>query len=109
MAVVEIKKTKLPLNEGAVIPDAVACGADGATVEYDEQDGKIVLIIGTAAATIKAGNGIQGVADLTIPFETGKTKAVVIESGKFRNVSGDERGYIHISGTGATVAAIVLP
>lgn len=109
MAVVEITKTKLPLNAGAVIPTAVACGADGATVEYDEQDGKIVLIIGTAEATIKAGNGIQGVADLTIPFETGKTKAVVIESGKYVNVSGTHRGKILITGATATVAAYVLP
>ena len=104
-----ITKTKLKLNGSAVMPDAVTLAADGGKIAYDEEDTKIVLLIGGAEATIEAGNALQGDGNLVIPFETGKTKAIVIESGKFRNVSGDERGYIHISGTGATVAAIVLP
>lgn len=108
MAVTAITKTNIPLGEGVAMPAAVACGADGAVIEYDKQDTKILLIIGTAEATIKAGNGIQGVADLVIPFTSG-TKAVVIESGKHVNVSGVNKGKILITGATATVAALALP
>ena len=41
---------------------------------------------GSAAGdvTFKAGNGIQGVADLVVNVANGKTKAVVLESGAFK-------------------------
>ena len=109
MAIQTITKTKLKLNGDTAMPETVTLTADGGKIAYDEEDTKIVLLIGGAAATIEAGNALQGDGKLVIPFETGKTKAVVIESGKFLNVCGEERGYIHISGVGATVSAIVLP
>lgn len=108
MAVTNITVSKIPLNGDAALQAAVACGADGAAVPFDA-DQKMVLIIGTAEATIKAGNGIQGVDDLVIPFTSGSTKAVVIESGKFLNVSGEHKGKILITGETATVQAIALP
>lgn len=109
MAVTAIQKGRMTLNGALELPAAVACGADGATVEYDAEDRRILLMIGTADATIKAGNGIQGTEDLVIPFTTGKTKAVVIESGKFVNTSGPHKGKILITGATATVQAVVLP
>jgi hypothetical protein len=109
MAIQTITKTKLKLNGDTAMPETVTLTADGGRIAYDEEDTKIVLLIGGAAATIEAGNALQGDKQLAIPFETGKTKAVVIESGKFVHVDGSDRGYIRINGTGATVAAIVLP
>lgn len=104
----DIAKVVIPRNGNVIIPAAVACGAGGATVVYDKPDEKITLIIGTAEATIKAGNGLQGAKDLVIPFTAG-TRAVVIESGAFVNTSGVNKGKILITGATATVQAIVTP
>lgn len=109
MAVTTITVGKIPLNGGVAIPAAVACGADGAVIPMTMADQKLMLIIGTADATIKAGNGIQGVDDLVIPFTTGSEKAVVIESGKYVNTSGENKGKILITGTTATIQAVELP
>ena len=61
----------------------------GAEIQFDGQDTKIVILIengGSSAGdvTFKAGNGIQGVADLVVNVANGKTKAVVLESGAFK-------------------------
>ena len=111
MAVTAISKTVVPLNTGTAIAAAVACGADGAVIDYSDQpDGKILLLIGTAEATIQAGDGFQSKGvNLVVPFETGKTKAVVIESGRYMQTSGANKGKILITGATATVQAIALP
>ncbi len=118
MAVVDIVKSIVPLNGTVELPATVAITAiaDGALVPYDKADHKIVLIIknnGAAeqTATIKKGNGLQGVEDLVITLAAGKTHVAVIESGKFVNVSGDYKGKIQIVGstTDIQVAAIALP
>ena len=62
-------------------------GTAGAEIQFDGQDTKIVILIensgssGPGDVTFKAGNGIQGVADLVVNVANGKTKAVVLESG----------------------------
>lgn len=108
MAVKVIEKGKVPLNGDLLMPTAVACGADGAVVEFDHPDEKIMLVIGTATATIKKGNALQGVKDLVVTFTAG-TRCVVIESGAYVNVSGDNKGKILITGATATVSAVSLP
>lgn len=109
MAIKTIEKGIIALNGALELPEAVACGSDGAVVEFDTEDRKILLIIGTAEATIKAGNGLQGTEDLTVEFTTGKQKAVVVESGRFVNTSGPNKGKILITGATATVQAVALP
>jgi hypothetical protein len=109
MAVVTITKGQIPLNGSVTIPDAVACGDDGAVVAFDAPDQKIMLIIGTATATIKKGNGLQGVADLTVTYVSNKQQAVVLESGKYMNMFGTHKGKVLITGATATVQAVVLP
>ena len=89
MAATAIALTKIPLNGGVELPAAAALdGTAGAEIQFDEQDTKIVILIensGSSAGdvTFKAGNGIQGVADLVVNVANGKTKAVVLESGAF--------------------------
>jgi hypothetical protein len=109
MAVVEITKGRIPLSGKVTIPDAVACGSDGAVVAFDDPDQKILLIIGTATATIKAGNGLQGTSDLTVTYVSNKQQAVVLESGKYMNMFGTHKGKVLITGATATVQAVVLP
>jgi len=118
MAVVDIVKANVPLNGAAELPatTAITATADGAIVPYDKADHKIVLFVknnGAAeqTATIKKGNGLQGVEDLIITLPAGKTHVAVVESGRFVNVSGTYKGKIQIVGstTDIQVAAIAIP
>ena len=117
MAATAITKTELKFNTVAVMPTPAAIdGTDGATVEYDKADHKTLLIFTNAAAAtkavkIKAGNGIQGVADLDFTLAANGTHCVVIESMKFVNVSGADKGKVIITGAdnNVKVSAVVLP
>ncbi len=81
-------------------------------IEWSEKDEHTVLVIDAAAATdltVKAGNGIQGVTDLTLSVPEG-ISLVKLESGRFKNVSGENKGKIVVVSTGTPsvgVAALV--
>lgn len=105
----ELEKTILKFNEAGSVIAAATVSEEGLMVPYDHDDHRILLLISGAEATIKAGDGIQGTEDLVVPFETGKTKALVIESGKYKFHTGENKGHVVITGTGATVQAIQLP
>ena len=57
--------------------------------------------------TFKAGNGIQGVADLVVNVANGKTKAVVLESGAFKKAGKVGNGRRDHEGGGAAAAVRV--
>lgn len=89
---------------------------DGAEFEMSGRDDKVVVLIQNAATaaknvTIKAGNGIQGVNDYVESVAASSTTAIVLESGRFKNVSGNDKGKVIIMGASADikVAVIVLP
>ena len=109
MAATAIALTKIPLNGGVELPAAAALdGTAGAEIQFDEQDTKIVILIensGSSAGnvTFKAGNGIQGVADLVVNVANGKTKAVVLESGAFKKA-----GKVYVTGAATMKAAALL-
>ena len=114
----EVTNTILVRNEAKVLEDAVAIKMAGVTVDYENKScGKILLIIsngGSAAkkATIVKGNSLQGTEDLEISVTNGKSVGLVIESGKFENVSGDNKGKVVIKGeddTSLTVQVVELP
>lgn len=110
MAKANIVNTILKFNEPKEMEPVVTLTADGATVDYTKKsDELILLLIGGAAATVKAGDGLQATSDLAVPFVTGKTKALVIESGKYLFHTGDNKGKIVIEGVGVTVQVIQLP
>lgn len=83
-------------------------------LEWSERDDKMTLVInnsGSAATTltVKAGNGIQGVADLTLAVPAG-VSLVKLESGRFKNVSGTNKGKIVVVSPGTPkvgIAALV--
>lgn len=98
--------------------------ADGGTCVdiSDVSDGKFALLLKNAAATdtaivftIKAGDGIQGVNDLTVSVAKGAMAAVSIETGRFKIVKGENKGKVRIlantstSGSAALAAVLVLP
>ena len=119
MAMTEVKNTELIRNEAKEIETAVAVdGTAGASVNYtNKSDGRILLMITNAhasdakKATILKGNALQGVEDLEISIPAGKTYGIVVETGKFGNVYGDNKGKVIVQGesTDIKVQAVELP
>jgi hypothetical protein len=122
MAATEITNTVLKRNEAKAMPTAATVAkTDGALVTFDKDDQKILLLLknnvsnATHTAVIKAGNGLQGVSDLEVTLAGGAEACVVVESGRFKDVSGDNKGKVNIvskdttTGTQIDVRAIVLP
>jgi hypothetical protein len=117
MAIVAIEKTELSRNELSAMPSTVAVDAtDGAAIAYDKADQKILIILENAAGTentgsVLAGNGIQGARDLDFTLAAGGVSCMVVESGKYVNASGTNKGKLLIEGADANikVACVVLP
>lgn len=89
---------------------------DGAEVTLNHHDERTVIIVqNTATAsgtvTLKAGNGIQGVCDEVCTIAASSTVLIVPESGRFKVVSGADKGKLIISASANTikVAVIQLP
>lgn len=119
MAITNIKPVKLGLNEmsAAMAFTAPAAAADGFAIDYLEQDTKILIIAkngGSAGQTItfRKGDGIQGVADSeAFALAAGEIKCIVLESGKFKKMTGENKGCVVgiPSSKDVAVAAVVLP
>ena len=99
---------------------AANAAADGFLIDVsDYADHKVALFFqntnGAATArtaTVKKGNGLQGVADLASGnVAAGAIACVVVESGAFKNVTGTLAGNIHVVVDNAEMkmAAVVLP
>jgi len=122
MAATKITNTVVTRNAATAVPSAATvANIDGALVTFDKDDQKILLLLKnnvaavTHTAVIKAGNGLQGVTDLEVTLDGGAEACVVVESGRFMDVSGDNKGKVNIvskdttTGTQIEVRAIVLP
>jgi hypothetical protein len=98
---------------------AATTAADGFLVDATDPDQKLVLVfLNTNAsatartATVKKGDGIQGVADLASgDIAAGAYAAVSVESGGFKITSGTNKNKILVIPSNAElkIAAIVLP
>lgn len=116
-AATAIVNTALVLNTMAVAPTPAAVEAtNGALVTFNKADGKILVIltniaVGAKTCTLKAGNGLQGVDDLALSLTASSTNFIVIESMKYVNMTGDNKGKLVIIGEDANVkvSAVVLP
>ena len=88
--------------------------AEGARIAWNFRDDKILIVAQNADSaaktlTIKAGNGLQGAAgNLEISLGAGMTTYVAIDSGRFKNVTGDNRGYVLLTGGSASVKIAVF-
>lgn len=122
MAATTITKTVLTRNKATAVPAAATVAKnDGALVTFDKDDQKILLLLknnvtnATHTAVIRKGNGLQGVSDLEITLDAEEEVCIVVESGRFMDVSGDNKGKVNIAskdtttGTQIEVRAIVLP
>lgn len=119
MAQVSLTNVKLAFNTAsdAISTTAATSATDGIGIDYTgKEDGRILLLLENSHvsdsinAKVLKGNGLQGTADLTFAIAAGAMKAIVLESGKFVNVSGANKGKIVINGsTNLKAAAIELP
>lgn len=122
MSATAITKTELKFNAATAVPTAATVAkTDGALVTFDKDDQKILLLLknnvtnATHTAVIKKGNGLQGVSDLEVTLAGSAEVCVVVESGRFKNVSGGNKGKVNVvskdttTGTQIEVRAIVLP
>lgn len=81
-------------------------------IEWPESDEKMVLVINASAATdiiVFAGNGVHAGAELALSVQKG-INLVKLDSGRFKNVTGENKGKIVIKSTGTPavgVAALV--
>ena len=116
MAATAITNVTLKLNTGSAAYATAAVHADDGALVTAVADQKMLILFenatsATKVATIKAGNGLQGVSDITVSLGNVEKKAIVVESMKFVNQSGTNKGKILITGTDANVkvACIALP
>jgi len=90
---------------------------DGAYYEHKERDDKYIIIAQNVHVSasknlvIKKGNSIQGGADKTIAIAAGKTVFITLDSGRFKNVSGTDKGRVILTGSSADIqlAVVKLP
>ena len=81
-------------------------------IEFNERDDKMVLVINASAVTtltVKAGNHIQGVADMTVEVPVG-VSLMKLDSGRFKQVSGEHKDKIIVVSAGTPsvgIAALV--
>ena len=90
---------------------------DGAEIVWSERDDKYLVLIQNANAseaknvTIKAGNGIQGVNDITTSIAASSYTFIALDSGRFKNVVGADKGKVLFTGDSADIkiAAFKMP
>ena len=96
-------------NEIATVELTALTAATDTDILWPENDQKMTLVINASAVTeltVKAGNGIQGAADLKLNVPKG-ISLIKLESGRFKNVSGDKKGKIVIKSTGTPSVGVV--
>lgn len=120
MAAVEIKPIKLTsfntfIKETADTDFAAIDGTDGAYFVMAKGGDKYVIGIKNAVSseanktiTIKAGNGLQGTNDISLTLAKDKIAWVVLDSGKFKNVYGVNKGKVILTGTDANLKVKVI-
>ena len=63
---------------------------------------------GNKTITIKAGNGLQGTNDISLALAKDEIAWVALDSGKFKNVYGENKGKVILTGTDANLLVKVI-
>jgi hypothetical protein len=122
MTVAAVTSAVIKRNAATATGAFVQCPTnDACAIDATKDDQKILIQItnssttATHTAVIVKGNGLQGVKDLEIPIAHEATVVTVVESGAFKQMSGDNKGKILVRDKSTTntdviqVAAVVLP
>ena len=113
MAIVKITPSKIEKwNSSGAVAFKALDATDGAYYEHTARDDRNVILVQNSASsasnlTIKQGNAIQGVADEVISIPATSTVAIAIESGRFKNVSGANKGKVIFAGAATLSVAVV--
>jgi len=103
IAVVNSVATEGQINYDDVIK------ADGTKMYGSFESGKYVKeVSGDKQITILKGNSIQGILDQTYDLRHGGTYYIRLESGRFKNTYGDDKGKVVLETTDTLVKAAVL-
>lgn len=114
MAATSITVEKMKYEELATMPTAAAVDAtDGALVPWDVADRKLLILLENAASaaktvTIKSGGGVQATGDLVLSLQASAKTAIMLDSGKYKQVKGDNKGKLVIKGEDANVKVAAL-
>lgn len=86
---------------------------DGAQVDMSGSDDRILILIQNAATsaktvTIKAGNGVAGVVDLEKSIAASSYTLLRVDSARFKNLSGADKGNLLITGDSADIKVAVF-
>jgi hypothetical protein len=118
MAATVLVPQKLVANTLTERTATVAIDAtDGGYFPMSDKDHKYLVIVENAHATvaydftIKAGDGIQGLADYLLEIPAAKTYYVAIESGMYKVMEGTNKGRVMLTAEDANikVAVVILP
>ena len=89
--------------------DAALVDAYGDALYSTAPEGKYVKAVsGDKQITILKGNSIQGILDQTYDLRHGGTYYIRLESGRFKNTYGDDKGKVVLETTDTLVKAAVL-
>jgi hypothetical protein len=120
MAAVEIKPIKLTsfntfTKETNATDFAAIDETDGAYFVMAKGGDKYVIGIKNAVSTaanktiiIKAGNALQGTNDISLALAKDEIAWVVLDSGKFKNVYGVNKGKVILTGSDANLQVKVI-
>lgn len=121
MAITKITPVKLAdVNtiSGGISFTAATSATDGFEIPFGGDDCKTLILVQNTESTdakgitVKMGNGIQGVADLEIDqVAAGSTVALTLDSGAFKQVSGEHKGNVIVipEATTVKIAVVELP
>ena len=120
MAAVKINPIKLT-SFNTITKEAAATAfkaidvSDGAYFVMAKGGDKYVIGIKNAAQsaanktiTIKAGNALQGTNDISLTLAKDEIAWVALDSGKFKNVYGENKGKVILTGTDANLQVKVI-
>lgn len=82
-------------------------------IEWNGRDDKMILFVNdykgsTINVTIKRGDGVQGVEDLVFAMSEAGAYFITIDSGRFKNTSGENKGKIILEASDDLVFCSVL-
>lgn len=84
---------------------------DKIIVDWDCKDQQTTVIVKCGATagnlTVKAGNSLQGVNDEVIALEAGKYHIFSVDSGRFKNVYGEDVNKVFMTADAAMDIAVV--
>lgn len=107
---ITLTRTKRP-NESANFTFTSLATSDKVIVPCEFKDEHTMLLFlggnSTSTVTIKAGNGYAGMNDEVFEVPASGYTAITIDSSRFKNVTGDQKGCLVLSVSAACSMAVV--